>query len=300
MEIFTADSQPDIPVLKTGLPALDAIIGGGLPTGKVAEVYGLPSTGKTTLCMQMVTNFQKQGLTVLWIDLENAWDRGYAKDVGVDLKKLLMMKPDYGEDAFEGIEKMLREKKAQVVVIDSIPALAPRAELEAEVGKPTMGAQARLIAQAMRKLIPLLEKTGAVLIFINQLRVNLMGGQYDPYTRPGGMSLKFYERTAIQLRRKMGLKRGNEIIGYEIEAKAIKSYSTSPLKTAMFQLIFGRGFIKEFHILEVAIEKNIIFKKGNTFWYKNIKLGVGKNQTLDYIEKNEKILKNIKDDIDVS
>jgi len=182
--IIQGDEEIIVPVMETGFPVLDVIIGGGLPKGKIAEIYGLQSTGKTTLAIQIAVNAQKQDLKVAWADLENAWDRKYAENLGINSKELIMIKADYGEEAFEAIEMLITTGEANLVVVDSVPAIAPKSELEAEVGKPTMGGQARLIAQVFRKLIPALEKSGAILRFINQLRVNLMGGQYAPYVRP--------------------------------------------------------------------------------------------------------------------
>jgi len=296
-ELFTADSQPEIPIVKTGLPAIDAIIGGGLPKGKIAEVYGLQGTGKTTMCMQIASNAQSQGLRVVWIDLENAWDRQYAENLNVDLKKLLMMKPSYGEEAFEGIESILREETADFIIVDSVPALAPRAELEAEIGKPTMGSQARLMSQGLRKLIPLLENSGVVLIFINQLRVNIMGGQYDPYTRPGGMSLKFYERTALELKNRGGIKKGEAMIGKTVGVRSVKSYSTAPMKKAELRLIFGEGFSDEADTLAVAIELGIITKKGITFFYGETKLGAGLEKARLHLKTYPQVLEEIKSKI---
>ena len=295
--ILQGDEEQIVPHIKTGLPALDSIIGGGLPKGKVAEVYGLQSTGKTTLCLQIAIHAQQQGLKVVWIDFENAWDRQYAENLGMDLKKLTMVKPDYGEEAFEVMEMMLNEKEADIIVVDSIPAIATRSELEAEVGKPTMGGQARLIAQAFRKIIPALEKSGGILIFINQLRANIMGGQYDPYTRPGGYALKFYERTAIQLRRKSGLKKGDEIIGYNIEAKAIKSFSTFPFRSVEMQLIFGQGFSAEADIIGTGVDLGIIEKKGNTYFHGETRLGVGSEKARLFLKENPEVMKAIQSEL---
>jgi len=292
--IIQGDEEQIVPSFKTGFPALDSIIGGGLPEGKVAEIYGLQSTGKSSLAIQICAYAQAQGKKVAWADVENAWDRAYAEGLGIDLSKLVMIKADYGEEAFEAIELLIRDGEVDFVVVDSVPALAPRAELEADVGKPTMGGQARLIAQAFRKLIPALEKSGAILIFINQLRVNLMGGQYDPYVRPGGYALKFYERTAIQLQRRGALKKGDEIIGLTIKAKAVKSYATAPLRSIEMRLIFGEGFSAEADIVAMGIEKEVITKKGNTYWFGDIKLGVGQEKIRLFLKDNPKVLEDIK------
>lgn len=292
-ELFTADSQPKIPVLKTGMPALDVIIGGGFPQGKIAEVYGLHGTGKTTLCMQFVAGAQAQGKRAVWVDLENAWDVEYARSVGVDLKKLLMMKPSFGEEALEDIIEIVESGETDIIVVDSIPAMAPRAELEAPVGSHQMGSQARLLAQAFRKLIPALQKSKTVLIFINQLRANLMGGQYNMYTRPGGYALKYYERTAIELKNGMGLKVGDEMIGKEIIAKAVKSYSISPFKQATLTLVFGEGFSVEADTIETGLELGILAKKGNTIWFGEEKLGVGKKRAREFLKENPSIANDI-------
>lgn len=295
--LFRGDEQPDIPSLKTGMPALDSIIGGGLPHGKIAEVYGLEQTGKTTLSLQIAANAQKNGLKVVWVDLENAYDRSYAESLGIDSKKLLMLKADYGEEAFTAIEMLVQDKEADLIIVDSVPALVTRSELEAEIGKPTMGGQARLIAQALKRMIPALEKSGAVLLFINQLRVNIMGSQYDPYTRPGGKALKYYERTAIELKKRSSLKKGDEFIGLNIQLRSVKSYSTSPFKKIEMRLIFGRGFDVSYNEIEMAIEKGVVEKRGNTFWFKETKLGVGVIKMTAFIEKNPDVLKEIKSDV---
>jgi len=292
--IIQGDEEIVVPVMETGFPLLDSIIGGGLPKGKVAEIYGLQGTGKTTLAIQISAKAQKKGLKVAWADLENAWDRKYAEALGINSKELVMIKADYGEEAFEAIEMLITEGEANLVVVDSIPAIAPRSELEAEVGKPTMGSQARLIAQAFRKLIPALEKSGAILIFINQLRINIMGGQYDPYVRPGGQALKFYERTAIQLKKRSALKKGDVIVGNNIQVKAVKSYSTAPFQMTDMQLIFGDGFSLEADLLASAIEKEIIEKKKNTYYFGETNLGVGKEKARTFLKVNPLILEKIK------
>ena len=224
-------------------------------------------------------------------------DRKYAENLGIVSKDLIMVKADYGEEAFTVIEMLIENKEADIFVVDSIPALITRSEAEAEIGKPTMGGQARLLAQSFRRLIPALEKSGAILLFINQLRVNIMGGQYNPYTRPGGKALKYYARTCVELKKRSSLKRGEEFIGINVQLRSIKSYSTSPFKKIETRLMYGCGFDVNFNEIEMAIEKGVVIKKGNTFWYKKTKLGVGANKMSEFINNNPKILQKIKDDV---
>ncbi len=293
--LFRGDEQPDVPSMKTGMPALDSIIGGGLPHGKIAEVYGLEQVGKTTLAIQIAVSAQKQGLKVAWLDLENAWDRKYAENLGIVSKDLIMVKADYGEEAFTVIEMLIENKEADIFVVDSIPALITRSEAEAEIGKPTMGGQARLLAQSFRRLIPALEKSGAILLFINQLRVNIMGGQYNPYTRPGGKSLKYYARTCIELKKRSSLKRGEEFIGINVQLRSIKSYSTSPFKKIETRLMYGHGFSHEANLISVGLDLGVLTKKGNTILFGKEKLGVGAEKARLFLKDNPETMEKIKE-----
>jgi recombination protein RecA len=264
---------------------LDYAIGlGGLPVGRIIEVHGTFSAAKTSLCLAIIANFQKRNLPCAFIDAEFAFSAKHATSMGVDTDKLLMIQPDYGEQAFEIMEKILKDDSAKLIVVDSVSALTPKAEAEAEYGKPTMGAQARLMASGMRKLIGLVSKQKAIIIFINQLRMNIMGGQYDPYTLPGGQALKHYSSVMIELKKEKALMKGDKIVGYPIYIKIKKNKVGVPGEDCTVNLFFEDGFSAESNLLSLGEKAGLIRKEGNTIFYGDVKLGVGQNKAREFLE----------------
>jgi len=277
----------------TGIRSLDAAIGGGLPRGRVIEVHGLQSTSKTSLCLSMIAKYQKDGYTCAFADVEYALNLRHAQSIGVNTDELLIIQADYAEEIFETIETIVREKQADFIVIDSMSALVTRAEAEAETGKATMGGQARLISQALRKLIGLLAKNKTTLICINQLRMNLMGGQYDPYIASGGMAMRFYTSVILQTKRDKSITQGGNLIGYVINILVKKNKVGPPGGKGQAKLIFETGFSAESDIIDEALEKGIVIKEGNTYMFGDIKLGVGENRARNYLVKNPNISEQI-------
>lgn len=286
--------EEKIEALPTGILPLDLCTGiNGLPKGRIVEVSGLPSCGKSTLCLGMIANNQKEGLTCAYIDAEYALDLDYAANLGVDVDSLIIIQPDSGEEAFEAIERLVRDKAADIIIVDSVSALSPKAELEAETGRPTMGAQARLMAQGLRKIVSPLAKSGTILFFINQLRMNIMGGQYDPYVTPGGMSLRFYTSVRMEIKRKNQMKVGEETIGYEIEIKISKNKVGKPMGIAKTHMVFGEGFSAAMDLLMMATEEEVVTKQGNTYLFKEEKIGVGLGKATNALKSNPELFAQI-------
>lgn len=280
--------------LPSGIIPLDIAIGiGGFPKGRITEIYGQPSSGKSTLCLGAIAHNQKNGLKCAYIDAEYALDLDYAQSIGVNVDELIIIQPDSGEEAFEAIEKLVREKSVSIIVVDSISALTPRAEIEAETGRPTMGGQARLISQALRKITPQVSKSNVVLLFINQLRMNIMGGQYDPYITSGGMALKFYASVRMDIKRRNMIKVGENVIGYETEIKIVKNKVGKPNGVGKTSIIFGEGFSPEWDVILLGLEKDIIKKQGNTYFFGEEKIGVGLNKTREELRTNRELFEKI-------
>jgi recombination protein RecA len=288
--------EQKVEALPTGILPLDTVIGiGGLPKGRIIEIHGLQSSGKTSLCMQIISQYQKRGLNCAYVDAEYSFNFDHAHTFGVDTDNLLLLQPDCGEEAFEAMEQLVRNKTAQVIVVDSVPALVPRPEAEAEIGKPTMGGQARLMAQGLRKLIGPINKNGAIIIFINQLRQNIMGGQYDPYTLPGGMALRFYSSVMLELKKDKAIVSGETLLGYEIRVRVKKNKVGTPAGECMIHLMFKDGFSAEADVLEAAEKLEIITRAGNTFYFGETKLGVGLNRVRTFLKDNPEIMAQIQD-----
>ena len=278
----------------TGLLPLDYAIGlGGLPVGRIIEVHAQFSSGKTSLCLAIIANFQKKNIPCAFIDAEFAFSAKHATSMGVDTSKLLMIQPDYGEQAFEIMEKLIKDGTAKLIVVDSVSALTPKSEAEAEYGKPTMGAQARLMASGMRKLIGIVSKQKVIVIFINQLRMNIMGGQYDPYTLPGGQALKHYSSVMMELKKEKALMKGDKIVGYPIYIKIKKNKVGVPGEDCTVNLFFSGGFSSESDLLSIGEKAGLITKVGNSIFLGEIKLGVGQNKAREFLVANPDIAQEL-------
>ena len=284
----------DLEHISTGSLMLDLALGiGGLPKGRIIEVYGAESSGKTTLCLHAVAEAQKAGGMAAFIDVEHALDPVYARALGVDVDNLLVSQPDTGEQALEIIETLVRSGAIDIVVLDSVAAMATKAEIDGEMGDAHVGVQARLMSQAMRKLTAIIGKTNCVAIFINQIREKIGVLYGNPETTPGGRALKFYASVRIDVRKGEPLKNGAEIIGSRVKCKVVKNKVAPPFKTAEFDMIFGEGISKIGEIIDCAVEFNIIKKSGSWFSYDDMKIGQGKDKVKDFLKENPQICDEI-------
>jgi recombination protein RecA len=293
-----SETRANISVIPTGALSLDIALGvGGLPRGRIIEVFGPESSGKTTVALHVIAEAQKRGGFAAFIDAEHALDPVYAKNLGVNIDELLVSQPDTGEQALEIAEALVRSGAIDVLVIDSVAALVPRAEIEGEMGDLHVGLQARLMSQAMRKLSGAISKSQTMALFINQIRekVGVMFG--NPEVTPGGRALKFYASVRIDVRRLDTLKQGNDMIGNRTRAKVVKNKVAPPFRQADFDIIYGQGISKEGCILDLAIEKEIIKKSGTWYSYKEEKLGQGRDNAKEFLKENEDILNEIEQQI---
>ena len=288
----------DIPVIPTGSLGLDIALGiGGLPRGRIIEIYGPESSGKTTLSLHIIAEAQKRGGLAAFIDAEHAFDRFYAEKLGIDTENLFVSQPDNGEQALEIAENLIRSGAIEVIVIDSVAALVPRAEIEGEMGDSKMGLQARLMSQAMRKLTAAISKTNCVCIFINQLRekIGVMFG--NPETTTGGNALKFYASVRLDIRRIGQLKDGADIVGNRVKVKVAKNKVAPPFKIAEFDITYGQGISKAGEILDLGSEMGIIQKSGSWFSYDGDKLGQGREAVKALLQDNPELLEKIENQI---
>ncbi len=287
-----------ISAVSTGSLNLDLALGvGGLPKGRIVEIYGPESSGKTTVALHSVAEAQKAGGTAAFIDAEHALDPVYAKAIGVNIDELLVSQPDSGEQALEITEKLVNSGAVDIVVIDSVAALVPRQEIEGSMGDSHMGLQARLMSQALRKLSGAISKTNCIVIFINQLRekLNVMYG--NPETTTGGRALKFYASVRIEVRKADVLKNGTEAYGNHVKCKVVKNKVAPPFKTAEFDILYGSGISKASEIMDVALELGVIEKSGSWFSYKGQKVAQGKDNTRKFFEDNPEMMKELEDKI---
>jgi recombination protein RecA len=276
--------------ISTGSIGLDAALGiGGLPKGRVIEIYGPESSGKTTLALHAIAESQKAGGIAAFIDAEHAFDRFYAQKLGVDVENLLVSQPDNGEQALEITENLIRSGAIDIIVIDSVAALTPKSEIEGEMGDSKMGLQARLMSQALRKLTASISKTATCCIFINQLRekIGVMFG--NPETTTGGNALKFYASVRLDIRRQTQLKEGDEVVGNHVKVKVVKNKVAPPFRKAEFDIIFGEGISRTFEIIDLATELNIIKKSGSWFSYGDTKLGQGRDAVKKILQDNPEL-----------
>ncbi|MFQ5798136.1 MAG: recombinase RecA [Bacteroidota bacterium] len=283
-----------IDTISTGAISLDAALGvGGIPRGRVTEIFGPEASGKTTLCLHIISEAQKNGGIAAFIDAEHALDLGYAKKLGVNTNDLLLSQPEFGEQALEITETLVRSGALDVIVIDSVAALTPRAEIEGEMGEPQMGIQARLMSQALRKLAAAISKSKTSVIFTNQLRlkIGIMFG--NPETTTGGNALKFYASVRLDIRRIAALKEGNDVIGNRTRVKVVKNKVAPPFKDTEFDILYNEGISKLGDLIDVAVNENIIQKSGSWFSYKDERIGQGRDAVKRYLQENPKHAKEI-------
>ena len=284
----------DIESVSTGSLMLDLALGiGGLPRGRIIEIYGTESSGKTTISLQAVAEAQKAGGMAAFVDVEHALDPVYARKLGVDVDNLLVSQPDTGEQALEIIETLVRSGAIDVIVLDSVAAMTTKAEIDGDMGDAHVGVQARLMSQAMRKLTAVISNTNTVAIFINQIREKIGVMYGNPETTPGGRALKFYSSVRIEVRRGEPIKEGGEIIGNRTKCKVVKNKVAPPFKTAEFDILYGQGVSKMGEIVDTAVEFDIVKKSGSWFSYNDMKIGQGRDKVLDYLKSNPDICAEI-------
>lgn len=284
----------DIESVSTGSLMLDLALGiGGLPRGRIIEIYGTESSGKTTISLQAVAEAQKAGGMAAFVDVEHALDPVYARKLGVDVDNLLVSQPDTGEQALEIIETLVRSGAIDVIVLDSVAAMTTKAEIDGDMGDAHVGVQARLMSQAMRKLTAVISNTNTVAIFINQIREKIGVMYGNPETTPGGRALKFYSSVRIEVRRGEPIKEGGEIIGNRTKCKVVKNKVAPPFKTAEFDILYGQGVSKLGEIVDTAVEFDIVKKSGSWFSYNDMKIGQGRDKVLDYLKSNPDICNEI-------
>jgi recombination protein RecA len=284
----------DIETVSTGSLGLDLALGvGGLPRGRVVEIYGPESSGKTTLTLQVIAEMQKVGGTAAFIDAENALDISYAAKLGVKTEDLLISQPDTGEQALEIADMLVRSGAVDVIVIDSVAALTPKAEIEGEMGEPQMGLQARLMSQALRKLTGNIKRTNTLVIFINQIRMKIGVMFGNPETTTGGNALKFYASVRMDIRRIGSIKKGDEVIGSETRVKVVKNKVAPPFRHAEFDILYGNGISREGEVLEIGVLHGILEKSGAWYIYNGDRLGQGKDNARDFLKENPALAKEI-------
>ena len=284
----------EVPSIPTGSFGLDNALGiGGLPKGRVVEIYGPESSGKTTLTLQIIAECQKAGGSAAFIDAEHALDPEYAKALGVDIDELLLSQPDTGEQALEVTDMLVKSGSLDVIVVDSVAALVPRAELEGDMGDSHVGLQARLMSQALRKITGSIQKSNTLVIFINQIRMKIGVMFGSPETTTGGNALKFYSSVRLDIRRIGAIKDGDEVIGNETRVKVVKNKMAPPFKVVEFQILYGKGINKNAEIIEFAVKKGIIEKAGAWYSYKGDKIGQGIAKTSEFLKENPKVLEEI-------
>lgn len=294
MKLGDSGKSMNVETIPTGSLSLDLALGmGGIPKGRVVEIYGPESSGKTTVALHMIAEVQKRGGVAGFIDAEHALDPVYAKAIGVDIDNLYISQPDYGEQALEITETMVRSGAVDIIVVDSVAALVPKAEIDGEMGESHMGQHARLMSQALRKLTGIMNKTGCTVIFINQLRdkIGVMFG--NPETTTGGRALKFYASVRMDVRRVETLKTGGEMVGNRARVKVVKNKIAPPFKEAEFDIMFGKGISREGDILDLAANCGVVIKSGSWYAYNNEKIGQGRENAKKYFMENPAIMEEV-------
>lgn len=279
--------------IPTGSLSLDIALGGGIPKGRIIEIYGPESSGKTTLTLHAIAEIQKQGGTAAFIDAEHALDPQYAQRIGVNTENLLLSQPDNGEQALEITETLVRSNAVDLIVVDSVAALVPRAEIEGDMGDSHMGLQARLMSQALRKLTGVISRSNATVIFINQIRMKIGVMFGNPETTTGGNALKFYASVRMDIRRTGQIKQGDEIIGNRTKVKVVKNKIAPPFRVAEFDIMYNQGISKSGDVIDLAVEHEIVEKSGAWFAYKDEKIAQGREAAKKYLEENPKVLEEI-------
>jgi recombination protein RecA len=298
MRLGGSEHISDIAVIPTGSLSLDLALGvGGVPRGRVIEIYGPEAGGKTTLALHIIAEAQKRNGLAAFIDAEHALDVGYAKRIGVNTDDLLVSQPDTGEQALEIAETLVRSGALDVLVVDSVAALVPKAELEGEMGDAQMGLQARLMSQALRKLTGSISKSKTTVIFINQLRMKIGVFFGSPETTTGGNALKFYSSMRLDIRKMTSIKIGQEIIGFRTKVKVVKNKVAPPFRETEFDIIFGEGISREGDILDLAVENGIIEKSGAWYSYKGDRVGQGRDNSRVFLKENKDLLKQLEDEV---
>lgn len=287
------DHKIDVATFSTGSIGLDIALGGGIPKGRIIEVYGPESSGKTTLTLHAVAEIQKQGGTAAFIDAEHALDPAYAERIGVDIANLLVSQPDNGEQALEIVETLVRSNAVDLIVIDSVAALVPQAEIEGDMGDAHMGLQARLMSQALRKLTGVINKSKCTVIFINQLRMKIGVMFGNPETTTGGNALKFYASVRMDIRRQSQIKAGDSVIGNRVKVKVVKNKIAPPFREAEFDIMYNVGISRQGETLDLAVLHDIVGKSGAWFEYNGEKIGQGREAAKKYLEENPKVLAEI-------
>ena len=294
MRLGEGEQVADIQVVSTGSLGLDIALGvGGLPRGRVIEIYGPESSGKTTLTLQVIAEMQKLGGTCAFIDAEHALDTGYAEKLGVSLQDMLISQPDTGEQALEIVDSLVRSGAIDLVVIDSVAALVPKAEIEGEMGDSLPGLQARLMSQALRKLTATIKKTNCTVIFINQIRMKIGVMFGSPETTTGGNALKFYASVRLDIRRVGTIKKGDEAVGNETKVKVVKNKVSPPFKTAEFDIMFGAGISREGEIIDMGVTAKVLDKSGAWYAYNGEKIGQGRDNAREFLRENPDLAREI-------
>lgn len=298
MRLGDARALLKISAISTGSLALDVALGiGGIPRGRITEIFGPESSGKTTLALQVVAEAQKAGGIAAFVDVEHALDPEYAKNMGVDIDNLYISQPDTGEQALEIMESLVRSNAVDIVVLDSVAALVPKAEIEGDMGDAQMGLQARLMSQALRKLTGAISKSLTSAVFINQIRekIGVMFG--NPETTPGGRALKFYSSIRIDIRKVDTIKNGQEMVGNRVKAKVVKNKLAPPFRQAEFDIIYGKGISRTGSVLDMAVEKSLVNRSGTWFNYGDVKMGQGRESARAFLEEHPDVCREIEDKI---
>jgi recombination protein RecA len=298
MRLGDSEATKAFESISTGSIGLDVALGiGGLPKGRVVEIYGPESSGKTTLTLQVIAEAQKVGGTAAFIDAEHALDPKYAEKLGVDVNELLVSQPDTGEQALEITDMLVRSSAVDIIVVDSVAALTPKAEIEGDMGDSHMGLQARLMSQALRKLTGNIKRSNTMVVFINQIRMKIGVMFGSPETTTGGNALKFYSSVRLDIRRIGAIKKGDEIIGNQTRVKVVKNKVSPPFRMAEFEILYGEGISREGEIIDYGVEHELVEKSGSWYSYKNDRIGQGKENVRDFLRTNPEIASEIEEQI---